>query len=332
MQFDRLRRRDFITLLGSAATAWPLAARAQQPAMPVIGFLSSLAPSDLGLVVPAFRDGLTGSGFIEGRTIAIEYRWAEGDSQRLPSLSADLVGRKVAVIAAISGTPAALAAKSATTTIPIVFAIGGDPIAPGLVTNLNRPGGNVTGVSFYGTALVTKRLDLARELIAQGSMIAMLVNPDKPPGVSEGTAVQEAAAAVGQPLRILHASTQGHIDDAFATIEQQRIAALIVSPDPFFFTERVKLVVLTARHALPTIFADREQVEAGGLMSYGASRLDAYRQAGNYVGRIVKGEKPAELPVVLPTKFHLVINLKTAKSLRIDIPAVVLARADEVIE
>jgi len=325
-----IRRRELISLIGGAA--WPLAARAQQPAPPLIGFLSSLASSDLNLVVPAFREGLNGTGFVEGRNIAIEYRWAEGDYQRLPTLSADLVRRKVAVIAAISGTPAALAAKAATTTIPIVFAIGGDPIAPGLVPNLNHPGGNITGVSFYSAPLVTKRLDLARELIAKGSMIAMLVNPDNPPSVAEGTAVQEAAAAIGQPLQILHASTQRHIDDAFATIEQQRIGALLVSPDPFFLTERIKLVVLMARHALPTIFADREQVEAGGLISYGASRRDAYRQAGNYAGRIVKGEKPSELPVMLPTKFHLIINLKTAKSLRIDIPATMLTRADEVIE
>jgi ABC-type uncharacterized transport system substrate-binding protein len=227
---------------------------------------------------------------------------------------------------------AALAAKAATTTIPIVFAIGGDPIAPGLVPSLGRPGGNITGVTFYGTALVTKRLDLARELIAQGSTVGMLVNPNNPPSVAEGAAVQEAAAAAGQPLQVLQASTQRQVDDAFALIEQQRIGALIVSPDPFFFSERIKLVVLMARHALPTIFADREQAEAGGLMSYGAPRRDAYRQAGNYAGRILKGEKPAELPVMLPTKFHLLINLKTAKSLRIDIPATVLARADEVIE
>jgi putative tryptophan/tyrosine transport system substrate-binding protein len=327
-----MKRREFITLLGGVAAVWPLAARAQQPALPAIGFLSSLSSSDLNLVVPAFLEGLNGTGFVEGRNITIEYRWAEGDYQRLPTLSADLVRRKVAVIAAISGTPAALAAKAATTTIPIVFAIGGDPIAPGLVPNLNHPGGNITGVSFYSAPLVTKRLDLARELIAKGSMIAMLVNPDNPPSVAEGTAVQEAAAAIGQPLQILHASTQRHIDDAFATIEQQRIGALLVSPDPFFLTERIKLVVLMARHALPTIFADREQVEAGGLISYGASRRDAYRQAGNYAGRIVKGEKPSELPVMLPTKFHLMINLKTAKSLRIDIPATMLTRADEVIE
>jgi putative ABC transport system substrate-binding protein len=327
-----MQRREFVTLLGGATVAWPLAARAQQGATPVIGFLSSLASSDMNLVVPAFHEGLNGAGFVEGRNIGIEYRWAEGDYQRLPTLSADLVQRKVAVIAAISGTPAALAAKAATTTIPIVFAIGGDPVAPGLVPNLSRPGGNVTGVSFYSALVVTKRLDLAREMIGKGSTISMLVNPDNPPSVAEGKAVQEAAAAVGQPLQILHASTQRHIDDVFARIEQQRIGALLVSPDPFFLNERIKLVVLTARHALPTIFADREQAEAGGLMSYGSRRRDTYRQAGSYAGRIVKGEKPAELPVMLPTKFDLVINLKTARSLGIDIPATVLARADEVIE
>jgi putative ABC transport system substrate-binding protein len=327
-----MNRREFISLLGGAAAVWPFAARAQRPAMPVIGFLSSLAPRDLALVMPAFHEGLGGAGFVEGRNIAIEYRWAEGDYGRLPALSADLVRRKVAAIAAISGTPAGLAAKAATTTIPIVFAIGGDPIAPGLVTSLNRPGGNVTGVSFYSAPVVTKRLDLARELMVKATTIGMLLNPDNPPSVREGEDVKAAAAAAGQPIQILHASTQRQIDEAFAIIEQQRIGALLVSSDPFFFTERIKLVVLTARHALPTIFADREQAESGGLMSYGASRLDAYRQAGSYIGRIVKGEKPAELPVILPAKFQLLINLKTAKSLRIDIPATVLARADEVIE
>jgi ABC-type uncharacterized transport system substrate-binding protein len=326
-----MRRRDFLVLLGGAAT-WPLAARAQPPPMPVIGFLSSLAPRDLILVMPAFHDGLSRVGFTEGRNVSIEYRWAEGDYHRLPELSADLVRRNVAVIAAISGTPAALAAKAATTNIPIVFAIGGDPITPGLVSSLGHPSGNVTGVSFYNTALVTKRLELARELVAKQTVIGMLVNPENPPSVAEGTAVQEAAAAIGQPFQIFHASAQGHLDDAFVVMEQKRIGVLIVSSDPFFLTERIKLIVLMARHALPTIFADREEAEAGGLISYGGSRLDAYRQAGDYVGRIIKGEKPTELPVILPTKFQLVINLKTAKSLNIKIPATVLARADEVIE
>ena len=326
-----MKRREFIKLIGGAAASLPLAARAQQPT-PVVGFLHGASPGYLGQYLDVIRNGLNETGYVEGQNLAIEYRWAEGDYQRLPGLADDLVKQKVAVIAAISGTPSALAAKAATATIPIVFAIGGDPVAPGLVASLNRPGGNVTGASFYTSPVVTKRLDLARELVPEGSVIATLINPANPPSVEEATSLQAAAAALGQRLLILQASTLGQLQDAFATMKQQQVRALIVSSDPFFFSERVKLVVLMARDALPTIFADREQAEAGGLMSYGASRLDAYRQAGNYVGRIVKGEKPAELPVVLPTKFHLVINLKTAKSLRIDIPAAVLARADEVIE
>jgi putative tryptophan/tyrosine transport system substrate-binding protein len=327
-----IARRDFITLLGGALAAWPLAARAQQPAMPVIGFLSSLAPSDLGLVVPGFYQGLNEVGFIEGRNITIEYRWAQGNYQRLPAMSADLVSRKVAVLAAISGTPAAMAATAATTTIPIVFAIGGDPVAPGLVANLSRPGGNVTGVSFFNAPLTSKRLELARELVPDGSLIAMLVNPENPPSVAEGENAQTTAAALGQRVLMLNASKPADIDAVFAAVKQQQARALVVSSDPFFFTERVKLVVMMARDAVPTVFADREQAEAGGLISYGASRVDAYRQAGNYVGRIVKGEKPGELPVVLPTKFHVLVNLKTARALRFEIPATVLARADEVIE
>ncbi len=327
-----MKRREFITMFGGAAATWPLALRAQQPAIPVVGFLSSLSPSELTFVMPAFHQGLSDAGFVEGHNIAIEYRWAEGHYERLPALSADLVRRQVAVIAAISGTPAALAAKAATTTIPIVFAIGGDPVAPGLVTSLSRPGGNVTGVSFYTSPVVTKRLELARELVPRGTTIAVLVNPDNPPSVTEGTTVQEAAAALGQPIQILNANTEERIDDAFAVIAQQRIGALIVSSDPLFFIERKKLVVLTARYALPTIFADREQAEAGGLISYGASRPDAYRQAGYYIGRVVKGERPGDMPVVLPTKFNLLINLKTAKALALTIPPGVLALADEVIE
>jgi putative tryptophan/tyrosine transport system substrate-binding protein len=327
-----MKRRDVLSLLGGAAASWPVGARAQQAGMPVIGFLSSLGHMDLGLVIPGFREGLKGTGFVEGRNIAIEYRWAEGDYQRLPALADDLVKQKVAVIAAISGTPSALAAKAATATIPIVFAIGGDPVTPGLVASLNRPGGNVTGASFYTSPVVTKRLDLARELVPEGSVIATLINPTNPPSLEEAKSLQAAAAALGQRLPVLQASTLSQLQDAFETIKQQQVRALIVSSDPFFFSERVKLVVLMARDALPTIFADREQAEAGGLMSYGAPRSDAYRQAGNYVGRILKGEKPAELPVTLATKYHLLVNLKTARTLAIDVPATVLARADEVIE
>ena len=326
-----MKRRAFITLLGGAA-AWPLAARAQPTTMPVIGFLSALGPRELTFVMPAFREGLGSTGFMEGRNVTIEYRWAEGDYRRLADLSADLVNRKVAVIAVMSGTAAALAAKAATTTIPIIFAIGGDPVAPGLVTSLNHPAGNITGVSFYKSPVVTKRLELARELATGGSTIAMLVNPDNPVSVTEGKVVQEAAAAVGQPLVVFGATSHRQMDEAFPAIRQQRVGALIVSADPFFFSERVKLIVLMARYAVPTIFANREQAEAGGLISYGASRTDAYRQAGTYVGRVLNGEKPADLPVILSAKFELIVNSKTAQSLGIGIPTAVIARADEVIE
>jgi len=282
--------------------------------------------------MPAFHEGLNAAGFVEGRNIAIEYRWAEGHYERLPALAAELVARQVAVIAAISGTPAALAAKAATTTIPIVFAIGGDPVAPGLVTNLSRPDGNITGASFFTSPVVTKRLELARELAQPGATIGVFVNPDNPPSVTEGKTVQEAAAALGLPIQVITASTEGQIDRAFAVVAQQKMGAVIVSSDPLFFIERNKLVVLQARYGVPTIFADREQAEAGGLISYGASRPDAYRQAGNYIGRIVKGEKPGDLPVVLPTKYILLVNRKTAKVLGISLPPSLLARADEVIE
>jgi putative ABC transport system substrate-binding protein len=275
-----MKRREFIMLVVGAAATWPLAARAQS-AMPVIGFLSSLAHTDLGLVIPGFHEGLNGAGFVEGRNIAIEYRWAEGDYQRLPALANDLVKQKVAVIAAISGTPSALAAKAATATIPIVFAIGGDPVAPGLVASLNRPGGNVTGASFYTSPVVTKRLDLARELVPEGSVIATLINPTNPPSVEEARSLEAAAAPLGQRLLILQASTLGQMEDAFATMRQQQVRALIVSSDPFFFSERVKLVVLMARAALPTIFADREQVGSRRpheLRRQSKRRLSASRQ------------------------------------------------------
>jgi ABC-type uncharacterized transport system substrate-binding protein len=325
-----VRRREFITLLGSAA-GWPLVRRAAA-GPPVVGFLSSLSPEEPTFVMPAFHQGLNETGYVEGRNIAIEYRWAEGHYERLSALATDLVRRQVAAIAAISGTPAALAAKAATTTIPIVFAIGGDPVAPGLVANLGRPGGNIRGVSFYTAPVVTKRLELARELIPQGTPIGVFVNPDNPPSVTEGSALQSAALALGQPIEIVNSSTEGEIDGAFAALVQQKIGALIVSSDPLFFIARKMLVALMSRYRLPTIFADREQAEDGGLISYGASRSDAYRQAGNYIGRVVKGENPGDLPVVLPTKFTLLINLKTAKALGLTVPPSLLARADEVIE
>ena len=327
-----MRRREFLGSVGSAALAWPLSARAQTPAAPVVGFLSSLSPLELTSVMPAFHQGLNEAGFIEGRNIAIEYRWAEGHYERLPALAVELVSRQVAVIAAISGTPAALAAKEATTTIPIVFAIGGDPVTPGLVTNLSHPGGNITGASFFTSPVVTKRLELARELISGGATIAVLLNQKNPPSVTEGETLQAAAVALGQPIKIFNASTEDHIDSAFAEMAQQKIGAVIVSSDPLFFIARGRLIALQSRYALPTIFADREQAEAGGLISYGARRPDAYRQAGNYIGRVLKGEKPGDLPVVLPTKYTLLVNLKTAKALGLSLPPSVLARADEVIE
>ena len=326
-----MRRREFLRAIGTVpALSWPLPTRAQTPAMPVVGFLSSLSPQELTSVMPAFHRGLNEAGYVEGRNIAIEYRWAEGHYERLQALAADLVRRRVAVIAAISGTPAALAAKAATKTIPIVFAIGGDPVANGMVSNLNRPGGNVTGVSFYTAPVVTKRLELARELAPQGTTIGVIMNPGNRD--IEGRTLEAAAAALGQPIKIFNASTEREIDVAFKDIAQQRVGALLVSSDPLFFIARNKLVALQTHYTLPTIFADREQAEAGGLISYGASRPEAYRQAGNYIGRVVKGEKPADLPVVLPTKYTLLINLKTAKAIGLTLPASLLARADEVIE
>ncbi|HEY7118563.1 MAG TPA: ABC transporter substrate-binding protein [Tepidisphaeraceae bacterium] len=326
-----VRRRDFITLLGGL-TAWPLAARAQQPTMPVVGFLSSLTPGDGPLILAAFHRGLNEAGYLEGRNVAIEYRWAEGHYDRLPAMAADLVRRPVVMIAAISGTPSALAAKAATADIPIVFAIGGDPVTPGLVSNLNRPGGNLTGVTFFTAPLSTKRLEMVRELAPKATTVGVLVNPNNPPSVLEGKDVPVAAQTVGLRTSVLNASTAGQIDDAFAAIVGQRIGGLYVSADPLFFNQRAKLATLAARHAVPAIYADREIAEAGGLISYGASRSDAYRQAGVYTGRILKGEKPGDLPVVLPTRFELVINLKTAKALGLEVPPTLLARADEVIE
>jgi ABC-type uncharacterized transport system substrate-binding protein len=325
-------RRRFLVSVSSGIVARPLIARAQPPTMPVVGFLSSLSASDRARILPSFHQGLSVAGYVEGRNLAIEYRWAEGHYDRLSALAADLVRRRVVVIAALSGTPAGLAAKAATATIPIVFAIGGDPVAQGLVTSLNRPSGNVTGVTFFTAQMGAKRLELVRELVPKSGTIAVLVNQNNPTGLLEGTRVQEAAQTIGQHTRIFDAGTERDIDRAFAAIAQQRIRALVVGADPFFLNERNKLVALAARHAVPTIYGDREHTEAGGLMSYGASRADAYRQAGIYVNRLLSGETPSNLPVVLPTKFELVINRKTAKALGLTIPQSVLMRADQIVE
>jgi putative tryptophan/tyrosine transport system substrate-binding protein len=327
-----MQRREFIGILAGGAAVGPLPLRAQQAAIPVIGFLSGLTPGDAPRIMAAFRQGLADAGYVEGRNVTIEYRWAAGQYDRLGTLADDLVHREVALIAAVSGTPAALAAKAATTMIPIVFAMGSDPVTTGLVSSLNRPGGNMTGVTFFTAAVGAKRLELLLELAPKEKPIALLVNPSNPPNAVEGTSALNAAQSMGREARIFGATTAAQIDEAFAIIVEQGFGSLYVSSDPLFFNLRDKLVALAARHALPTIYADREHAEAGGLISYGASRTDAYRQAGKYAGRILRGDKAGDLPVVLPSKYDLVINLKTVKTLGLELPATLLARADEVIE
>jgi putative tryptophan/tyrosine transport system substrate-binding protein len=327
-----VKRREFITLVGGAAAAWPLVARAQQPALPVIGFLHSASPGPYAKMVAAFREGLKDTGRVEGRNVAIEFRWAEGDYDRLPALAAELVRRPVAVIAAVGGNVSALAAKAASSTVPIVFNTGSDPIKSGLVASFNRPGGNVTGVSFFGVALGQKRLELIRELVPNARTMAMLVNPAFPDTEIELNDVQTAARAVGQQIYVLIASSEREIDTAFGTAVQKGTGAILVSSDPFFNRRRDQLVALSARHAVPTIYQLRDFADAGGLMSYGNNFTDLYRQVGVYAGRILNGEKPTDLPVVQPTKFELIINLKTAKALGLTVPDKLLVTADEVIE
>jgi putative ABC transport system substrate-binding protein len=326
-----IARREFLaTLLGGAAVAWPLAARGQQPATPVVGFLSSRSAEDSARSVAAFRQALAEAGYVEGRNVTIEFRWAEGQFDRLPALAAELVGRRVDVLVAVGGNQAPRAAKAATSTIPIVFGTGEDPVKESLVPSINRPGANMTGATFFTSLLGAKRLGLLRELVPKAEVIALLINQNSSQGQAKD--VQEAARDLGQRVVVLNGGSDADIDAAFASLAQHQAGALLVGADPFFNVRRDRLIALAARHAVPAIYQFRDYPLAGGLMSYGASISDLYRQVGVYVGRILKGDKPADLPVMLPTKFELVINLKTAKALGLTVPDKLLALADEVIE
>ena len=330
MHSNRLKRREFITLLGGAA-AWPLAANAQQPAMPVIGFLRSTPATGFAYIVDPFRQGLNDAGFVEGKNVAIEYRWADNQQDRLPGLAADLMRRQVAAIVG-AGVPAAQAGKAATATTPIVFVIGSDPVRVGLVASINRPGGNITGVVFSVGPLVAKLLGMLHELVPKAAIIAVLRDPNGPNVESQSQDLEEAARAIGRQILMVNAANEGEFHAAFAKVVQAGAGGLLISTSAFFISQRRQLVALAARHALPTVYNHRGYAEVGGLIGYGPSELDAYRRAGVYVGRILKGEKPGDLPVEFGTKFDLVINLATAKAFGVEIPPTLLAIADEVIE
>jgi putative ABC transport system substrate-binding protein len=326
-----VRRREFITLLGGAAI-WPLAARAQPLATTLIGFLGSGSPQTYVDRLVAIRQGLKETGFVEGQNLAIEYRWADGRLDQLPALAADLAGRQVRIIVASGGSPAPLAAKAATSTIPIVFSTDGDPVKEGLVASLNRPGGNATGVTVLTTSLAAKRLEIFDEVVPKANAIAVLINPTNAEGIEQARDAEAAARALAQRIHVLNVSSQGDIEPAFAAMVEMRIAALMVTASPLFVAQREQIVRLAQRNAIAAMYGRRDFVAIGGLMSYGANLTELYRQLGLYTGRILKGEKPAELPVMQPTKFELAINLKTAKALGLTVPPALLARADEVIE
>jgi len=326
-----MRRREFITLLGGAVAS-PLAARAQQPALPVIGFMSGRSPEDSTHLVAAFRQGLAENGFVEGQTVAIEFRWADGDYDRLPALAADLVSRKVAVLVGVGGDVSAVVATKATRTIPVVFGMGGDPVKAGLVASFNRPGGNVTGYTVLTSEMESKRLGLMRELVPGVSLIGILVNPQLPATVQELADLEPAAKGVNQQLFVARADNDAELDTALASFVQQRVGAFLVTSAPFFDTRMNRIVSFAAQNRLPAIYQFREYAVAGGLISYGPNIVESYRNGGAYVGRILKGEKPADLPVLQPTKFDFVINLKTAKALGLTVPPTLLAEAGEVIE
>jgi putative ABC transport system substrate-binding protein len=328
-----VKRREFLTFLGSGAAAWPVAAPAQQPAMPVVGVVNAGSLGASASRSAAFRKGLSETGYIEGQNATVEYHWFSGQYDRLPALMADLVRRRVAVIATPGGTPAALAAKAATTTIPIVFGVAEDPVKLGLVSSLARPGGNATGTNVFLWEVSAKRLGLLHELVPKAVRIAVLINPGNVPSAEAALRdLPEAALAIGLQIQVLKASTSGEIEAAFATLVRDRADALFVAPDTFFISRRVQFATLAARHGIPAAYSTREEVEAGGLMSYGTDIPDMWRQVGIYSGQVLKGAKPAELPVVQSTKFEFVINLQTARALGLEVPPTLLARADEVIE